>query len=109
MEKIFSYGTLQKDSVQVATFGRALIGTKDKLVGYLLTESSNSRLQQSSLTYTGDEGDIVEGTLFEVSNLELCKADDYSVVDDCIRVKEDVISGQKAWVYVWADTDVFLV
>lgn len=109
MEKIFSYGTLQKDSVQVATFGRELVGIKDKLVGYLLTDSSEERLQQASLTYTGDEADVVEGMLFEVSPSELCKADDYSVVDDCIRVKEDVISGQRAWVYVWADTDVFLV
>ncbi|WP_438465443.1 gamma-glutamylcyclotransferase family protein [Marinomonas sp. PE14-40] len=109
MEKIFSYGTLQKDSVQVATFGRELIGTKDKLVGYLLTNSTEARLQQASLTYTGDETDVVEGMLFEVSSSELCKADDYSVVDDCIRVREDVISGQRAWVYVWADADVFLV
>lgn len=109
MEKIFSYGTLQMDSVQIATFGRELVGTKDKLVGWLLTTDNSPSLQQASLKYTGQETDVVEGTLFEVSPSELCKADDYSVVDDCIRVREDVISGNRAWVYVWADADVFLV
>lgn len=109
MEKIFSYGTLQEDSVQVATFGRALIGTKDKLTGYILAPSTKSRLQQACLKYTGEASDIVEGTLFELSSTELCKADDYSVVDDCIRVKENVISGKRAWVYVFADTDDMLL
>ena len=105
MEKIFSYGTLQKDSVQVATFGRELSGTKDKLVGYTLIHGEESRLQQASLKYTGEQSDIVEGTLFEISSTELTKADDYSVVDDCIRVRENFISGQRAWVYVFADCD----
>ena len=109
MEKIFSYGTLQQNAVQIATFGRELVGTKDKLVGWSLTTDTKARLQQASLQYTGDETDVVEGTLFEVSPSELCKADDYSVVDDCIRVREDVTSGNRAWVYVWADADVFLV
>lgn len=108
MEKIFSYGTLQKDSVQLATFGRELEGKKDKLVGYILTQGDQSRLQQMCLKYTGEASDIVEGTLFEVSSTELCKADDYSVVDDCIRVKENFTSGQRAWVYVLADVESML-
>ena len=108
MEKIFSYGTLQKELVQLATFGRELSGQKDKLVGYVLTQENKARLQQSSLKYTGMPSDVVEGTLFEVSNTELCQADDYQVVEDCIRVKEDFTSGEKAWVYVWLDEEYML-
>lgn len=34
MPKLFSYGTLQQDNVQLATFGRRLSGVSDALVGY---------------------------------------------------------------------------
>ncbi len=34
MPLLFSYGTLQQDDVQLATFGRLLSGTADALVGY---------------------------------------------------------------------------
>ncbi len=36
MEKLFSYGTLQLDSVQQANFGRLLQGASDVLIGYVL-------------------------------------------------------------------------
>ena len=35
-EYLFSYGTLQKDKVQLDLFGRLLNGTKDILKGYKL-------------------------------------------------------------------------
>ncbi len=38
LEKLFSYGTLQMENVQKETFGRTLKGTKDILVGYILSE-----------------------------------------------------------------------
>src|SRR5277367_6175035 len=34
MPKLFSYGTLQQEDVQLATFGRRLAGVSDALVGY---------------------------------------------------------------------------
>ena len=36
MPKLFSYGTLQQENVQLATFGRTLVGSKDQLIGYQL-------------------------------------------------------------------------
>ena len=104
MEKIFSYGKLQKDSVQIATFGRELTGMKDRLIGYTFDQEPCSIRQESSLKYTGVQSDVVEGTLFELSTIELCKVDDYKILDDYIRVKENFISGQRAWVYVSLDT-----
>ena len=37
MVALFSYGTLQQREVQLATFGRALVGTPDVLRGHRLT------------------------------------------------------------------------
>ncbi len=34
MPLLFSYGTLQQDGVQIATFGRLLEGRPDELIGY---------------------------------------------------------------------------
>ncbi|MGE8555729.1 MAG: hypothetical protein ACN6OB_17560 [Chryseobacterium jejuense] len=36
MPYLFSYGTLQKEQVQLETFGRILQGEKDSLLGYEL-------------------------------------------------------------------------
>jgi hypothetical protein len=36
MPYLFSYGTLQKEQVQLETFGRILQGEKDTLLGYQL-------------------------------------------------------------------------
>ena len=38
MQKLFSYGTLQQENVQLATFSRKLTGSPDVLVGYRLDE-----------------------------------------------------------------------
>ncbi len=34
MENLFSYGTLRYEKVQIATFGRKLMGNEDSLPGY---------------------------------------------------------------------------
>ena len=34
IENLFSYGTLQSEAVQLATFGRRLEGKADRLIGY---------------------------------------------------------------------------
>ena len=36
-EKLFSYGTLQYEAVQLANFGRKLEGNKDQLPGFELS------------------------------------------------------------------------
>ncbi len=37
LEHLFSYGTLQNEAVQLATFGRKLVGEPDTLLGYRQT------------------------------------------------------------------------
>lgn len=73
-EKLFSYGTLQQEEVQLATFGRKLTGTRDALVGYKLSMlritdphvlAISGKEFHSIVTFTGNEKDFVEGTVFD--------------------------------------------
>ena len=111
MEKLFSYGTLQMESVQLKTFGRLLQGKRDTLTGYLKTEvkiTDPDVIKKSGtdmhpiVKFTGIDSDRVEGTIFEISALELKRADDYEV-DAYGRIKATFKSGTTAWVYTAAE------
>ena len=108
MAKLFSYGTLQLESVQRDTFGRILIGSKDKLVGYIVSKIkiTDPKVIESSgtdihpiLKYTGNKTDFVEGTLFELTDEELINADKYEV-DDYKRAELIFESGKTGFVYL---------
>jgi hypothetical protein len=82
MPLLFSYGTLQQQSVQQSTFGRLLTGRSDALVGYsqsLLRIEDAAVLAASGLShhpivrFSGDARDRIEGTVFEVSDAELAR------------------------------------
>ena len=107
-EHIFSYGTLQEESVQLANFGRKLDGAKDVLIGYTVTdvEITDKRVLVESgkkihpgLTYTGNPDDKVAGMVFAITPQELIQADDYEV-SDYHRILAELQSGLQAWVYV---------
>jgi hypothetical protein len=111
MPLLFSYGTLQQQSVQQSTFGRLLTGRSDALVGYsqsLLRIEAAEVLAASGLShhpivrFSGDASDRVEGTVFELSDAELAQADAYEV-SDYQRVLAPLASGAQAWVYVAVD------
>src|SRR5258707_417346 len=87
MDKIdFSYGTLQKEKVQLDIFGRTLKGTPDVLKGFktatieitdeVFLAKGDGKYQQIA-EKTGDISDYIEGTVFEVSEQELTHADKY--------------------------------
>lgn len=108
MEYLFSYGTLQLKQVQLDTFKRILKGQKDQLIGYKLdvvTITDPSVIESSGtdehpiLSYSGNHIDIVEGTVFEITEKELAQADKYEV-DDYKRTKASFASGKSAWVYI---------
>lgn len=110
MHLLFSYGTLQQKEVQIANFGRELVGTKDILQGYVVgeIEITDERVLRESgkaihpiLRFTGDLADEVSGTLFEITEEELARADDYEV-DDYVRTLATLKSGNKSWIYAAA-------
>src|SRR5205814_1170716 len=106
-EKLFSYGTLQYESVQLSTFGRKLIGSKDSLTGYQLTQleitdqhviNTSGSATHPILILTDNPMDEVSGTVFKVSTKELEEADKYEV-KDYKRISIQLRSGTQAWVY----------
>ncbi|MDN3378765.1 MULTISPECIES: gamma-glutamylcyclotransferase family protein [unclassified Pseudoalteromonas] len=111
MEKLFSYGTLQLEQVQLDTFGRLLEGQTDTLQGYVVGEveitdaavlKSSGQRFHPALIKTGLATDTVTGTIFIITEQELDNADNYEV-DDYIRVEELFSTGSSAWVYVAKD------
>lgn len=108
IEYLFSYGTLQTEEVQLATFGRRLEGKPDSLNGYSLrmikiedqgfVALSGAELHRN-LQFTGDVSDFVEGTVFSVTRTELEQADAYEPAG-YERVLTNLKSGRRAWVYV---------
>src|SRR6185503_8844109 len=85
-ESLFSYGTLQLEEVQLATFGRTLEGHPDALPGYRLLMikitdedfvAKSGTADHRSLQYTGNSSDFVQGTALKVTKKELEQADEY--------------------------------
>lgn len=107
-EKLFSYGTLQYEAVQLSNFGRKLVGTVDTLSKFALSTlkimdadviATSGEDVHPIVVYTGKHTDKVKGMVFDVSNDELMKADSYEV-SDYKRVKIKLDSGLSAWIYV---------
>ena len=106
-EYLFSYGTLQEEPVQRATFGRRLEGKPDVLPGYRLTMirirdqefvALSGAEHHRTLRFTGRASDFVEGTVLTVSRRELEQADAYEPAG-YERMQVQLGSGVSAWVY----------
>jgi hypothetical protein len=106
-ERLFSYGTLQLESVQVSLFGRILEGKPDAVVGYCLTTIqvqdqsflAHSGAVQRNLQYTGNPSDVVEGSVLSLTHKEIEQADAYEPAE-YKRVQVRLRSGLDAWVYL---------
>ena len=108
MEFLFSYGTLQLEPVQMATFGRRLTGKADVLPGFeetlLVIEdeaviSISGKAHHTIAKFTGRTSDTISGTVYAVTLEEIQSADKYEVAP-CQRVAVVLQSGTRAWVYV---------
>ncbi len=105
---LFSYGTLQLDSVQMASFGRLLHGSDDSMPGFRkemveiidpdVLEKSGERYHPIVLP-SGNPDDEVTGKVFRIAAEELAAADAYEV-SDSKRIEVSLKSGIHAWVYV---------
>ena len=111
MPLIFSYGTLQENDVQLATFGRLLTGQQDELVGFeqSLVEiedprerAATGRTHHADALFNGDATSRVSGVAFEISDAELVAVDGYEKPAGYERISTTLASGREAWVYVYA-------
>jgi hypothetical protein len=107
---LFSYGTLQQEDVQLATFGRRLEGRADALPGYatsLFEIKDAAVVATSAKTHhlmarpTDNPADEVTGMVFRLTAAELAAADTYEV-SDYKRIEVRLKSGLTAFVYVGA-------
>ncbi len=107
-EKLFSYGTLRYEAVQLATFGRKLIGKPDTLLGFKLKYldvkdpkviAMSGEASHPIIGYTGYQRDQIVGMVFDISLKELKQADLYEVAE-YKRIPVQLASGLNSWVYV---------
>ena len=107
-ECLFSYGTLQLEAVQMATFGRQLAGTRDALRGFEVVSlkiedqtvvAISGTAHHTMAKFTGRASDVVSGTVFAVTPDEIQNADKYELAA-VKRVAVVVQSGVRAWAYV---------
>jgi len=111
MPLLFSYGTLQREAVQLATFGRVLEGRPDALVGYEVMQvtvrdpqfvAESGHAVHARLRHTGRSDSRVAGMALEVTEAELQAADRYEARADFGRQRVTLVSGGEAWVYTAA-------
>ena len=106
-EHLFSYGTLQKERIQLTLFGRILVGSGDVLRGYKvatieITDEAFLAMGEGKYQKTlvaSSDNDIVSGTALEITAEELLIADGYEPAN----YKKIIVmleSGKKAWLYV---------
>lgn len=102
MIKLFTYGTLQHDDVQENLFGRAIKGTAEKLIGYVLKriqiEEEFGIVDYPVIVETKNQEDFIDGIVYEISAIELHQADLYEGMH-YKRIEVDLHSNQKAWAY----------
>lgn len=107
MPLLFSYGTLQQESVQLSTFGRRLNGDRDELLGFELGTmrvadaafvATSGKADHAVVRFTGVSSARVSGMVFEISDEELAAADTYEP-NGWVRVEGTLLSGRRAWVY----------
>jgi len=112
-ELLFSYGTLQLEAVQLATFGRQLAGASDALRGFELVglEIEDQRVvaisgksRHTMARFTGCASDVIPGKVFAVTPDEIQNADKYEVAA-VKRIAVILESGVRAWAYVDAGND----
>jgi hypothetical protein len=105
---LFSYGTLQRRDVQLATYGRPLDGEPDALLGYrleVLPDRDPDAVRISGtkthmvVRRTGDSSDRVAGVVFLLTAEELAATDKYEG-SDYDRIELTLESGRRAFVYV---------
>jgi gamma-glutamylcyclotransferase (GGCT)/AIG2-like uncharacterized protein YtfP len=109
MPLLFSYGTLQQEDVQLATFGRRLHGEPDELSGFELSlvkiedakvVAETGMTHYANVVFNGRSENRISGMVFEVTDAGLAAVDEYERDADYRRIVVTLASGRAAWVYL---------
>ena len=108
VEYLFSYGTLQKETVQLRLFGKSLRSSSDVLQGYRVIAfevkdesflSKGEASHQMTVVLSGNNDDVINGRVLEMTIEELTITDRYEP-KEYERIKVKLRSGKEAWVYL---------
>ncbi|NMM47784.1 gamma-glutamylcyclotransferase family protein [Marinigracilibium pacificum] len=107
MNKLFTYGTLQNEKIQLELFHRVLTGKNDTLDGYELSTLSQVIEEegvQTEISYpvifkSTNPNSKIRGAVIELTDDELKVADDYEG-DDYKRIAVFLASGTSAYTYI---------
>jgi hypothetical protein len=114
MPLLFSYGTLQQEGVQLATLGRTLDGHRDELIGFAPSRvkiddarvaATLGMTHHANVTRSTDEQSRVAGMVFEVTEEELVRIDEYEAPFCYARLLAPLAAGGRAWVYAHTQGD----
>jgi hypothetical protein len=109
MPLLFSYGSLQQENVQLSTFGRRLSGQPDELPKFEPSlvriedpqvAAATGKTHHANVTFNGNDESRVPGTVFEITDAELARVDEYEIAFLYQRVAAVLRSGRQAWVYI---------
>ncbi|SMC35705.1 gamma-glutamylcyclotransferase family protein [Cellulophaga tyrosinoxydans] len=95
---LFSYGSLQKQEVQLSLYKRVLKGNEDQLKGFKLAKKLLYD-QYPIIIETKDNTDLISGFVFEITLKELKFTDEYEG-EHYRRIQVKLESGREAWCYV---------
>jgi gamma-glutamylcyclotransferase (GGCT)/AIG2-like uncharacterized protein YtfP len=97
-ELLFTYGSLQWETIQQQLFGKKLRGSPDRLIGFRQKRQKLEGLYP--IVYaTGNPQELLDGIVYEITKKDLQKADVYEG-EGYQRIKTRLESGRTAWVYV---------
>jgi SAM-dependent methyltransferase len=109
MPRVFSYGALLRDEVQMATFGRLLRGQPDLLPSYELTRIpildpemavAAELAAHANVTFNGDRASQVTGIVFDITDAELEAVEGYEADAGYQRREVTLASGTTACAYL---------
>jgi gamma-glutamylcyclotransferase (GGCT)/AIG2-like uncharacterized protein YtfP len=99
MPRVFSYGSLQKGEVQLATFGVLLPGVAAEIVGFEVVYLRRGGKHLANVIRSESPVSRVSGTVFEFTAAQLAMADEYERADNYARIEAPLAAGGEAWVY----------
>ena len=107
-ESIFSFGTLRSEAVQRSVFGELMPSKPDSLAGWVIAPvpildptviAISGTDSHPGLVPTGNQTDVVNGSVLDVTTDQLAAADDYERAS-FHRIEVTLVSGKSAWTYV---------
>lgn len=99
MHKLFTYGTLQDETIEQMLFNKTLDGSKDSITGFEKQEIILEGNVYPILIKNNESTKVIKGTYYHLSNQEMLICDEYEG-NEYKRVLVQLDSRIEAWVYI---------